>query len=61
MGRLYSYGKMRVKGIQCLLFLKAQMVGGFHKPKSAISVMIITDYIFEQMYSRFEGAMGIPL
>ena len=28
------------------------------KPKSAISVMMITAYIFEQMSLRFEGAMG---
>ena len=28
------------------------------KPKSAISVIMITAYIFEQMYLRFEGAMG---
>ena len=26
--------------------------------KSAISVMMITAYIFEQMSLRFEGAMG---
>ena len=29
-----------------------------HYPKSAISVMMITAYIFEQMSLRFEGAMG---
>ncbi len=29
-----------------------------HNPKSAISVMMITAYIFEQMSLRFEGAMG---
>ena len=28
------------------------------QPKSAISVMMITVYIFEQMSLRFEGAMG---
>ena len=28
------------------------------KPKSAISVIMITADIFEQMYLRFEGAMG---
>ena len=29
-----------------------------NNPKSAISVMMITAYIFEQMSLRFEGAMG---
>ena len=29
-----------------------------NNPKSAISVMMITAYIFEQMPLRFEGAMG---
>ena len=29
------------------------------KPESVISVMMIITYIFEQMFCRFEGAMGL--
>ena len=29
-----------------------------HYPKSVISVMMITTFIFEQMLFRFEGTMG---
>ena len=31
---------------------------GTFKPKSVISVMMIIDYVFEQMFCHFEGAMG---
>ena len=30
----------------------------FVEPKSVISVMMIMDFIFEQMFWHFEGAMG---
>ncbi len=31
------------------------------KPESVISVMMIIAIILEQMFCRFEGAMGVPL
>ncbi len=31
----------------------------FFQPESVISVMMIITYIFEQMFCRFEGAMGL--
>ena len=38
----------RILSIRCMISLK---------PKSAISVMMVIAFIFEQMFCRFEGAM----
>lgn len=31
------------------------------KPQSVISVIMLTVFVFEQMYCRFEGVGGVPL
>ena len=39
----------RILSIRCMISLK---------PKSVISVMMVIAFTFEQMFCRFEGAMG---
>ena len=55
---LSSYFIIKLSGViggELILFAHGSNV----EPESVISVMMIITYIFEQMFCRFEGAMGL--